>query len=46
VSIKSKKRLVEYIKNQEEHHHKIPFLSEYQSLLKENEVQFDPKYLL
>jgi REP element-mobilizing transposase RayT len=46
VSIKSKKRLVEYIKNQEEHHQRIPFLSEYQSLLKENEVQFDPKYLL
>ena len=45
-SIKAKTRLVNYIKNQEEHHKKVSFLEEYQALLEEYEIKFDPKYLL
>jgi REP element-mobilizing transposase RayT len=45
-SIKSKNRLIEYIKNQEEHHRKITFLDEYRTLLEEHEIDFDQKYLL
>jgi putative transposase len=45
-SIKAKERLINYIKNQEEHHTKVSFLDEYRTLLKEYELDFDPKYLL
>lgn len=45
-SIKAKERLINYIKNQEEHHRKISFLDEYKQLLKEYEIEFDEKYLL
>lgn len=45
-SIKAKNHLIEYVKNQEEHHKKITFRDEYISLLKEHEVEFDEKYLL
>ena len=45
-SIKAKDRLINYIKNQEEHHRKISFLDEYKGLLKEYEIEFDEKYLL
>jgi len=38
--------LVNYIKNQEEHHKKVSFMDEYKQLLKEHGVAFDPKYLL
>ena len=44
--IKEKDRLIEYVKNQEEHHKKINFRDEYLKLLKEHEVDFDEKYLL
>lgn len=37
---------MKYIKNQEEHHKKVTFLEEYQALLEEYEIKFDPKYLL
>jgi putative transposase len=45
-SIKEKDRLIEYVKNQEEHHKEISFLDEYKALLKEHEIEFDEKYLL
>ncbi|MDO9553861.1 IS200/IS605 family transposase [Rhodonellum sp.] len=45
-SIKAKEGLMNYIKNQEEHHKKVTFLEEYQALLEKHEIQFDPKYML
>jgi putative transposase len=45
-SIKEKSRLIEYVKNQEEHHKTITFMDEYIELLKEHEIEFDEKYLL
>jgi REP element-mobilizing transposase RayT len=44
-SIKEKNRLVEYVKNQKEHHKKISFKEELEKLLKEHEVKYDPQYL-
>ena len=38
--------LVNYIKNQEEHHKKVSFMEEYLQLLKEHEIEFNPQYLL
>ena len=38
--------LVNYIKNQEEHHKKIDFKEEYKQILHEHGVEFDEKYLL
>jgi len=34
-----------YIENQEEHHRKKSFLEEYEELLKEFEIDFDPRYI-
>lgn len=45
-NIKEKGRLIDYIKNQEEHHQKIDFRDEYIQLLKENEIEFEERYLL
>ena len=45
-SVKEKDRLIEYVKNQEEHHRKKTFKDEYIDLLKEHEIEFDEKYLL
>jgi len=45
-SIKEKDRLIEYVKNQEEHHKTETFREEYIKLLKEHEIEFDEKYLL
>jgi putative transposase len=45
-SFKDKDRLIEYVKNQEEHHQKVTFKEEYIALLKEHEIEFDEKYLL
>ena len=38
--------LVNYIKNQEEHHKKVSFIDEYIQLIKDHGIDFDPKYLL
>jgi putative transposase len=38
--------LINYVKNQEKHHGKVSFKVELIQLLKENEVQYDEKYLL
>jgi REP element-mobilizing transposase RayT len=45
-AISEKSRLIEYVKNQEEHHRVISFRDEYIELLREHEVEFDEKYLL
>ena len=45
-SIKEKDKLIEYIKNQEEHHKQFDFRGEYVQLLKDHEIEFDEKYLL
>lgn len=45
-SIKEKERLIDYVKNQEEHHKIISFRDEYISLLSEHQIEFDEKYLL
>ena len=45
-SIKEKDRLIEYVKNQEEHHKKFPFRDEFIDLLIEHQIEFDEKYLL
>lgn len=45
-SVKEKNRLIEYVKNQEEHHKIVSFRDEYIELLNEHEIEFDEKYLL
>ena len=45
-SIGAKDNLIEYVKNQEEHHKHKTFLEEYKELLKEHQIEFDEKYLL
>ncbi|MBE9468865.1 MAG: IS200/IS605 family transposase [Bacteroidetes bacterium] len=44
-SIKEKDRLIEYVKNQKEHHKKKTFKEEYIELLNEHGIEFDEKYL-
>lgn len=38
--------VVQYIQNQEEHHKKMDFETEFVALLKKHGVEFDPKYVL
>src|SRR5687768_4791073 len=45
-SVKEKNRLIEYVKNQEEHHKIVSFRDEYIELLREHDIEFDEKYLL
>ena len=45
-SFKEMNALVEYVKNQEEHHKGITFKEELESLLIEHGISYDPKYLL
>jgi REP element-mobilizing transposase RayT len=45
-SIKDKNKLIDYVKNQEEHHKTKSFREEFIELLKEHEIEFDEKYLL
>lgn len=44
-SIKEKQRLINYIKNQEEHHRKKNYKKELIELLHEHGIEFDEKYL-
>ena len=44
--IKAKERLIRYVINQEEHHQKKDFITEYKELLGEFEIKFDEKYLI
>ena len=45
-SVRDKAALIEYIKNQEEHHRQVDFLDEYRKLLRDAGIEFDEKYLL
>ncbi len=45
-SILAKDNLIEYVKNQKEHHRKVSFKDEYVNLLKEHGIEFNEKYLL
>lgn len=45
-SIDRKETLIRYVANQIEHHRKTGFREEYLTLLKEQHVEFDEKYLL
>jgi len=45
-SIKEKKRLIEYVKNQEDHHKTMTFKEELILLLNEQDITYDEKYLL
>ena len=45
-SIKEKQTIIDYIKDQKEHHKTETFYDEYKRLLMENEIEFDEKYLL
>lgn len=45
-SMREKGMLINYIKNQKEHHRTENFYDEYKRLLIENEIEFDEKYLL
>ena len=45
-SVKEKPALVNYIKNQEAHHHIKTFREEFIELLNEHGIEFDEKYLL
>jgi putative transposase len=41
----AKDNLIEYVKNQKEHHKVVSFRDEYIALLKEHGIEFDEKYL-
>ena len=45
-SIKEKDTIINYVKNQKEHHKSESFYDEYKRLLIENGIEFDEKYLL
>ena len=45
-SVREKDMIINYVKNQEKHHKTISFIDEYKQLLKDNDVDFDEKYLL
>lgn len=45
-SIAAKDNLINYVKNQEEHHQEKTFIEEYRKLLNEHDIEFDEKYLI
>lgn len=45
-SLNDKERIINYIKNQKQHHKTESFLDEYKRLLAENRIEFDEKFLL
>lgn len=45
-SVREKDIIVNYIKNQKEHHRQEDFTEEYRRLLQENGIAFDERYLL
>jgi putative transposase len=45
-SIREKDMIINYVKNQKEHHKSEIFYDEYKRLLIENDIEFDEKYLL
>ncbi len=45
VSFSHRQTVLEYIKQQQTHHHKVTFAEEYRRLLEKNGVEFDDAYL-
>lgn len=45
-SVREKNTIIEYVKNQKEHHKDESFPDEFKRLLIENGIPFDEKYLL
>jgi putative transposase len=45
-SVREKDKIIEYVKNQKEHHKTEDFFDEYKMLLQEHGIEFDEKYLL
>jgi putative transposase len=45
VSESNRQAVVRYIRDQEQHHHRIPFQDEFLALLKRHGVEFDERYL-
>ena len=45
-SAKDRDMIIDYVRDQKEHHKKYTFLEEYRQLLTENGIEFDEKYLL
>lgn len=45
-TIKEKDRLIEYVKNQKEHHKKTNYIDEYKKMLKEHDIEYDERYLV
>ena len=45
-SVREKDKVIEYVKNQKEHHKTETFYNEYKKLLMENGIEFDEKYLV
>jgi REP element-mobilizing transposase RayT len=43
-SYSEKNRLIDYIKNQREHHKKVSFLEEYRAILNEYGIEIDERY--
>jgi REP element-mobilizing transposase RayT len=46
LSIKEKDVVINYVKNQREHHKKLSFIDEYKEFLLSNGIKFDEKYIL
>jgi len=46
ISIKEKDKVIEYIKNQKEHHKTISFADEYKKFIIDNGIEFNEKYLM
>jgi putative transposase len=44
-SLKERDVIIEYVKNQKEHHKNETFYDEFKRLLAEQEIEFDEKYL-
>ena len=44
-NVRDKQMIINYVKNQKEHHKKESFEEEYKRLLEENGIEFEEKYL-
>ena len=44
-SLKEKERLINYIKNQKEHHKIVSFEDEYKNIMIENGIEYDDRYI-
>jgi putative transposase len=45
-SIREKEKIINYVKNQEEHHKKQSYKEEYKDLLQEHGIDFDERYFI